>query len=258
MRSMLAMPVARACAALAPLLALARADAPAGPLMQALAQQFPDAPGQALADALQSALQVEGVPLAEAACERDYGAPCPLGWVDAGDGGTCSAPLGYDGPCLSLDLRGLPADEKMRAAAQCDAVFPCVAGCTADYSKPCPGDWVETEEGSCVAPMTYIGPCVGRMDFRRMGAHGKAAFANSCGVRWPCRRPLSRVVARAKDCAIDFTASCPEGWSVRRGLCVAPADYVGPCPAASSLSDYTEAEKTAFARACGASWPCAA
>ena len=210
LRPLFAMPFARACAVIVPLLALARADAAAGPLMQALAREFPDASGWALAGALRSALQAEGVPLSEAACDRDYGAPCPLGWLDAGSGGICSPPLGYDGPCVSIDVRGLSAFGKMRAAAECEAVFPCAAGCTADYSKPCPGDWVETEEGPCVAPATYDGPCVGSKDFSRMGAHGKAGFATVCGVQWPCRRPSSSGVAVSRDCAVDFAASCPE------------------------------------------------
>ena len=252
------MPCPRACAVIVPLLALARADAAAGPLMQALGREFPNASKWALAGALRSALQVEGVPLSEAACERDYGAPCPLGWLDAGNGGTCSPPLGYDGPCASIDVRGPSAFGKMRAAAECEAVFPCSAGCTADYSKLCPGEWLETEEGPCVAPATYDGPCVGSRDFRHMGTHGKAAFATVCGVQWPCRRPSSSGVGASRDCAVDFAASCPEAWSMRRGLCVAPADYAGPCPIASSLGDYTEAEKSAFAQACGAAWPCSA
>ena len=217
-RPLCAMPCPRACAVIVPLLALARADAAAGPLMQALAREFPNASKWALAGALRSALQVEGVPLSEAACERDYGAPCPLGWLDAGNGGTCSPPLGYDGPCASIDVRGSSAFGKMRAAAECEAVFPCSAGCTADYSKLCPGEWLEAEEGPCVAPATYDGPCVGSRDFSHMGTHGKAAFAAVCGVQWPCRRPSSSGVGASRDCAVDFAASCPEARSMRRGF----------------------------------------
>ena len=211
------MPFARACAVIVPLLALARADAAAGPLMQALAREFPDASGWALAGALRSALQAEGVPLSEAACDRDYGAPCPLGWLDAGSGGICSPPLGYDGPCVSIDVRGLSAFGKMRAAAECEAVFPCSAGCTADYSKPCPGDSVETEEGPCVAPATYDGPCVGSRDFRRIGAHGKAGLQ-------PC------VVCNGLAAGLRRVASSFPGIALPISQLRAPK--LGPCAAA--------------------------
>ena len=90
------------------------------PLATAIAEQFPEASGVIVGDALRAALVAEGVPLSEALCVRDYSVPCPVGWVDAGDGGTCLAPDSYVGPCSeSINFRGLPAYEKMLAASRC-------------------------------------------------------------------------------------------------------------------------------------------
>ena len=76
------------------------------PLAAAVAEQFPEASNVIIGDALRAALVAEGVPLSDALCVRDYSVPCPMGWVDAGDGGTCLAPDAYAGPCSeSVDWR---------------------------------------------------------------------------------------------------------------------------------------------------------
>ena len=187
------------------------------PLADAISEQFPQASQVIVADALSEALVAEEVPLSEAGCVRDYSAPCPLGWVDVGDGGTCLAPDAYAGPCgESVDYRGLSAHEKMLAASRCGAAFPCINGCTADYSVLCPVGWSESL-GICEAPADYAGPCVGKKGFASVNAVGKSKFANMCAVQWPCRQASS-----------------------------------GACLVESRLGKLTDVEKRAVAKACGA------
>ena len=230
------------------------------PLAAAVAEQFPEASGVIVGDALRAALVAEGLPLSEALCLRDYSAPCPMGWVDVGDGGTCLAPDAYTGPCSeSVDFRGLPAHEKMLAASRCGAAFRCAEDCTPEFDAVCPVGWSESL-GVCEAPADYTGPCVGRKGFASINAIGKALFANACAVRWPCRRPRGSAPTGVVDqqCSADFAAACPEGWALHESLCVAPSHYQGPCPVAGRFREYSSGEKVAIADACGSPWSCKA
>ena len=230
----------------------------AAPLAASVAEQYPEASPQVIGDALLAALSAEDVALSEMACVRDYSAPCPIDWMDVGDGGTCVAPDAYEGPCgESVDYRGLSAHEKMLAASRCGAAFPCVDGCTPDYSAVCPAGWSEAS-GVCEAPADYSGPCVGKKGFGVVNAIGKSIFANTCAVHWPCRpqRSHTSLGSAIQKCSMDFGAACPEAWSSHGGLCIAPRDYKGACPIAGSFGNYDETEKSAIAEACGAPWPC--
>ena len=213
----------------------------------------------ALRDATAAALRAEGIPLAEAQCVRDYNAPCPTGWLDLGDGGSCTAPVSYDGPCgAELSFKGLAAHEKMQLADSCAVSFACAGACTGDYDEPCPDGWAAGAAGACVAPAGYAGPCVGSKSFAQHAAADKAAFEVACGVRWPCRRPWSqsRRPSEAQDCKADFSGPCPQGWSSRGAICAAPASYSGPCAVLASFEGYSAEDKRVFASHCGAPWRC--
>ena len=230
----------------------------AAPLATTVAEQFPEASQVMVGDALRAALLAEGVPLAEASCVRDYSVPCPVDWVDAGDGGTCLAPNAYAGPCgESIDYRGLSVHEKMLTASRCGAAFPCVDGCTHDYSVVCPVGWSESV-GGCEAPADYTGPCVGKKNFGFVNSAGKSMFASACAVQWPCRQPRASASLGVGDrqCVADLAAACPEGWVLRGLVCHAPQDYAGPCPIALEFGKYTDSEKSIFAKECIAHWPC--
>ena len=68
-----------------------------------LVVQFHDMPisvvEAAIANSLGKSLGIEGLPSSDVACMRDYGAACPKGWADQGDGETSSVPRYYQGPC---------------------------------------------------------------------------------------------------------------------------------------------------------------
>ena len=60
-----------------------------------LVVQFHDMPisvvEAAIANSLGKSLGIEGLPSSDVACVRDYGAACPEGWADQGDGETFGA-----------------------------------------------------------------------------------------------------------------------------------------------------------------------
>ena len=209
--------------------------------------------------AMQQAFQDEDMSR-DVVCLRDYSAPCPQGWADAGDGGTCYPPTAYDGTCGTVsDFKGLSAYGKSKQAAACGAVFPCMHACSADYSQTCPFGWIVDASGACLAPSTYSGPCVARKDFEQVAWTDKVTFANVCGVAWPCRAvgSLDSVVLN-EDCVADYSSPCPSSWLLRGGGCVAPPSYAGRCAVVNDLGGLDGHEKETFARACRAAWPCAA
>jgi len=169
--------------------------AAAGDLNDALRARFPSVP-RASIDAVVSrawleALGSEGVPSFEFECARDYGIPCPEEWVDGGDGATCLAPVGYRGACprqVRFGSGGATPEAKRKQASACGAKFPCKGACTADYNEACPSEW-RVEGLDCVAPGSYVGPCVARKRLHDFSWSEKKQWADACQVRWPCRLP---------------------------------------------------------------------
>ena len=242
-----------------------------GDLLGPLAASFPTAPRASLqsaaADGLIEALSVEGLPDSEAECARDYGLPCPEDWVDGGDGKSCLAPLGYRGPCsgvITFEEDATP-DAKRRQASACDAQFPCKGACTQDYGAACPSGWV-AEGSECVAPAGYTHHCVTRKSFDGFGSQEKRAWADRCGVQWPCRSPQGsfahlRAVAPLPSvgaCNSDLAAACPHGWQKLGDGCVAPSTYTGPCPGLMPLGSLRAEQKRIYSEVCRSPWPCAA
>lgn len=91
-----------------------------------LAKRFPaeDAGmlGRIAAAAVARATAGEGV--SSDALAKDYSVTCPLRWADAGDGSTCLAPFGYEGPCSdSVQFGGLAPRQKEALARECGAAF---------------------------------------------------------------------------------------------------------------------------------------
>lgn len=57
------------------------------------------------------------------ACERDYSAACPAGWVAAGT--SCSPPSGYAGPCGADDFAGYNSAMLDKWSSECGAFWAC-------------------------------------------------------------------------------------------------------------------------------------
>ena len=145
-----------------------------------LASKYGDFPQSALRaallDAVEAAAADEGVPLHDATCARNF-ATCPIDWT-AGSSATCSPPAAYNGDCDSLDLTGLTAVERSRAAEKCDAIFPCMDSCS---KSACPQGW-SRQGDSCTAPRGYSGPCVANVKFPLMSAALREKYETICGV----------------------------------------------------------------------------
>lgn len=232
-----------------------------------LSKEFPAEPRLgvegALQNALASAAAAEDVSFDDLSCVRDYSATCPNGWVDVGDGSTCSAAFNYKGPCPATVTYGkMTPREKQAIAHECQTLFPCVDAFVPDYAQACPAGWSETENQYCLSPIDYTGPCVGKKRFSRLNIAEKAFWAESCGVTWPRRAGAPRASAFAqanRTCGIDHDAPCPFRWTLGGDgkLCRAPTDYEGACARFADFTTYSTAQRQAFAELCKAPWPCA-
>jgi CPW-WPC domain-containing protein len=168
-------------------------------VVEQLSKAYPDEPRsaveQAVADAMESVAGTERIASHDQTCVRDYSVACPLGWADLGDGLTCSAPFNYRGTCPSNTVfGGLTPSDKSLLASKCSSVFPCVGAHSPDYDALCPDGWVEDAAHFCVAPVSYVGPCVARKRFSRMSSVEKTSWAVTCGISWPRRTVLPRDV----------------------------------------------------------------
>jgi CPW-WPC domain-containing protein len=58
-------------------------------------------------------------------------------------------------------------------------------------------------------------------------------------------------------CTRDYSKTCPEGWTDLGGSkCEAPKTYGGACSTLESFQGYSPLQKSAYAEACKAPWPC--
>ena len=58
-------------------------------------------------------------------------------------------------------------------------------------------------------------------------------------------------------CTRDYSKTCPEGWTELGGSkCEAPKSYGGACSTLDSFKGYSPLQKSAYAEACNAPWPC--
>ena len=109
--------------------------------------------------------------------------------------------------------------------------------------RGCPLGWTG-QGGACSPPPDYEGWC-GDVDVEQMSASGKEDFAWKCGASWPC-----------VPCVTHF-GGCPEGWSEKSGLCVAPPGYDGICSPVMDFASFSATRMAEWSAICSARWPCA-
>jgi len=121
--------------------------------------------------------------------------------------------------------------------------------CLPDFAK-CPKGW--TQEGVlCAAGGDYSGQCAAEMDLSEMSLEQKLAFADFCGVKFPCQG--------ACEGGQDFRYTCPSLWrEIGSSICQAPWEYEGSCSVRLNVAGMSEEEKHTWSVRCGARWPCAA
>ena len=60
-------------------------------------------------------------------CARDFGAPCPEGWLEDASGATCSPSAGYAGPCSGpISFSGCNVEMLHRFSSSCGAFWACL------------------------------------------------------------------------------------------------------------------------------------
>jgi len=185
------------------------------------------------------------------------------GWSESGDGETCSARANNQGACAkTMNFGNLSPLEKSKRASECGTEFACTGEAPQEFSAACPALWNEDVDHSCLAPVDYVGPCVGRKSFVGLTVGQKSVWGRSCMVKWPARlalidvRKLERAGSSSASCQIDYSSHCPDGWTVIDGHdCMAPSGYEGSCGLAVHKS-LTYRQKKAFEDACNAPWPC--
>lgn len=117
--------------------------------------------------------------------------------------------------------------------------------CKRNYAQTCPNGWEYNENGVCLAPNDYNGPCEEYKD-AGMSIQEKEEFAWRCQVEWPCVDELP-----LKD-GID----CPLEWAqISQGICIAPNSYEGICPPILDISDLDIESKAAYEVTCDLRWP---
>jgi CPW-WPC domain-containing protein len=138
-------------------------------------------------------LSSKGFETRDMECVRDYSELCPERWTDTGDGVTCEGPpeLYEQADCRTVQFGQLTPLEKSQKAFECGkSTYPCRNTCPQDYSKLCPVGWAQFKRTSvCVAPPTYVKPCVSAYDFTDHNWTQKRKFSEICKVNWPCINP---------------------------------------------------------------------
>ena len=127
-------------------------------------------------------------PYGAAACDRDYKAKCPRGFVMLGQTEKCVAGPRYVGPCSSeaYVFSAMSDAAKSRWSDQCFAFWPCVV-CDRDHSR-CPVGWVSASDGvSCSSPAEYTGSCKGTTSFANYNKEMLDQWSSKCGAFWPCK-----------------------------------------------------------------------
>lgn len=122
-----------------------------------------------------------------------------------------------------------------------------VGGCPRTFTG-CPEGWTRGSGRTCQPPGNYDGVCsvLDLMQLQNSQLQDKENMAVKCRMMWPC----------TSSCKRDF-GGCPETWSHRGGLCVAPSSFSGGiCGPSMEFTDFTQLQKMHWAEMCGASWPC--
>jgi len=235
-------------------------------LAEELLQEFPGESAEmvehVLAQALEAASKREQL-ADESSCLRDYSKLCPQGWIEMEDGQTCSAPPSYQGACSEKKAFGnLDPAGKRGHAYECGAEYACIGKTPEDFYMPCPVGWSVDLDKHCIAPGSYMGPCVGRQSFAGLTVEDKISWGRICGVEWPTRsswkdRQASEGIANdsSTQCRKDYTRPCPIGWVLNGNHCLSPSGYEDLC-GPSWRASLTRQQKKAIEKACAVAWPC--
>lgn len=156
----------------------------------------------------------------------------------------------YQGPCWSeVDFSNRSVAQLQEWAKKCGTRWKCDQHCERNIPSLCPEGWNFIGQGVCIAPSDYRGPCPLAGDFAGWTPCQKSLYARKCGVRWPCDPNAVDAVER------NWSAPCPEKWTLEKPDCVAPPDDVPVCGITRiNMAGWNVAKKKKFAEECDLRW----
>lgn len=202
-------------------------------------------------------------------CKNHNLSNCPKNWVQDKYSFECIPTELYDGPCKNKKaFTYFTNSMKREFEEKCKTRFECIESpCDIDYDKNCPEKWTEGNR-TCIAP-----PSFNLCDRKKVSIdvitteEEKKQFEKDCSVQWPCKQ---------KFCDMEWTLSCPEGWTQLEKLnnaenmnsaaitysekdiffCQPPTFYKGKCDHMKLHKDSDEKIKRELASSCDAPWSC--
>ncbi|SBT81026.1 CPW-WPC family protein, putative [Plasmodium malariae] len=181
-------------------------------------------------------------------CTQNYSEECPENWILINKN-ICKAPKNYKGKCIKEKMFSkFSESEKKIWAEKCDVNWPCYEK-TYNLKVVCPIDWkIHPNNKSCIAPTSYIGPCMSIMYLHNLKDNEKLSLIKKCNIEWPIHEKKE----------VDLSSLCPIGWNITHVdniTCSAPSSYVGPCEKIISFENFSKEEKYEFSQKCDIHWP---
>jgi len=213
----------------------------------------------------------------------DYSFACPIQWTKSG--AVCMPPsdfvfsercLAQTGGVAAIPAN-MPSESKHLYESMCTVSWPCMGrgggGVAPAYEELCPDDWQLQEDGTCLAPPSYVGPCDSRNNFLNYTEGMKEAWAHSCNASWPLKKtppslegvepskPVDHAQPQAEAAWCkrhDYSGECPVGYRLdSHHMCLANGhESVQACSHINDTRRWSADMKRAFEKNCHVSWPC--
>ncbi|CRH02774.1 CPW-WPC family protein, putative [Plasmodium relictum] len=179
-------------------------------------------------------------------CIEDFSKECPYEWILNKD--ICEAPKSYKGKCVKKKkFSNFSEAEKKIWSDECNINWPCYDK-NYDFNILCPINWkMNPDHKSCLAPVSYIGPCVNILYLFDLNEKEKLSLGRKCNIEWPTHVKKE----------LDLNSLCPIGWKIsdlENIVCNAPLSYNGPCGKKISFENFSKEEKLEFSQKCDVQW----
>ncbi|ANQ09624.1 Uncharacterized protein PCOAH_00041970 [Plasmodium coatneyi] len=150
--------------------------------------------------------------------QRDYSAPCPIGWSPM-DNGLCLAPENYKKSAKCKDevsFATMSSEQKDSYSTACEVDFPFKERdhCLRNYSFACPLGWIpSSKRGYCKAPVSYKSKICKRLyKFENVSDSQKNYLLNFCAIDWPCEGEIQNSVIYTR-LPVGHSTERPEKWA---------------------------------------------
>ncbi|GAW82181.1 CPW-WPC family protein [Plasmodium gonderi] len=182
----------------------------------------------------------------------DYGAVCPINWIDIGKG-ICKS-LEENEKCnKNINFSNISIDEKKKMESDCGIRWRCKSAIfETNFDSVCPLNWEKIGESRCKAPINYDGPCPRVANLKKYNSHEhKKMVEIACLVNWPYTLTVNQYQR-------DYSVPCPIGWSLMdNGFCLAPENYKknDKCNDVIYFGAMNSQQKESYSNACQVDFP---